>query len=119
MRLIYIVSVLLVTGCVAVPKENIDREEIRQTISSNRSKFKLCYDEALKRNENLSGRIVVEFDIETQGDVPRAFAIENDTQDTVFGSCIADQLKTIKFPPPPKEEIARVRYPFVFSSQKR
>ena len=119
MKFSALLSIIFLTGCAAVPHQSYDREKVRLAINSHKKAFKACYDEALNRDKDVKGRVVIEFDIETEGKVTKAFAITNDTKDAVLGACLSDKVKSITFPEPPDAEIARVRYPFVFSSQKR
>lgn len=94
----------------------IDREAIRRVILANKRAIKACYERALTRNRGLSGKLVLQWNIEERGRVTAAKVVSNQLDDTV-SSCIIQRLKTWKFPEPPADQIAQVQYPFVFSSQ--
>ena len=96
----------------------VDREKIRQVIRENMKSFQACYNEALKRNKDCHGKIEVEWDIIDKGVVTNAKTVRSTLKDTQFDECMVTAITKLTFPEPPPTQVARVKYPFVFSSRE-
>lgn len=96
----------------------LDRETYRRKIRENFSDFKVCYEEGLKKQPALEGKIVLDWYIDGSGAVTRAIVKSSTVKDEKVGTCMVDKLKTIKFPAPPEGTEAKIEYPFVFSPKK-
>lgn len=97
---------------------SIDREGIRRVIRDNRGLIRACYNEALNRNESLSGKLVLHWDIEEDGRVSKAGVVTNGLGDEEMASCVLNRLRLWNFPPPPRGQIGRITgYPFVFMAK--
>ncbi|NJL24562.1 MAG: AgmX/PglI C-terminal domain-containing protein [Calothrix sp. SM1_5_4] len=95
----------------------MDKEAIRRVIREHIREIRSCYERELQRSPDLYGKIVLEWDIEEGGRVSRCVVKNNALGNDTVANCIVSRLKTWKFPDPPKDQIGRVVYPFVFSSQ--
>lgn len=95
----------------------MDKEAIRRVIREHIREIRNCYERQLQRTPDLYGKIVLEWDIEEGGRVSRCIPKSNEMGNAQVADCISRRLKTWKFPDPPKDQIGRVSYPFVFSSQ--
>lgn len=95
----------------------MDKEAIRRVIRDHIREIRNCYERELQRSPDLYGKIVLEWDIEDAGRVGRAVVKSNALGNNSVANCILSRLKTWKFPDPPKDQVGRVDYPFVFSSQ--
>lgn len=95
----------------------MDKEAIRRVIREHIREIRSCYERELQRSPDLYGKIVLQWDIEEGGRVGRAVTKSNALGNDAVASCILARLRTWKFPDPPKDQIGRVDFPFVFSSQ--
>lgn len=95
----------------------MDKEAIRRVIREHIREIRNCYERELQRSPDLYGKIVLEWDIEEEGRVSRTAVKSNALGNDAVANCIASRLKTWKFPDPPKDQVGRVSFPFVFSSQ--
>ncbi len=95
----------------------MDKEAIRRVIREHIREIRSCYERELQRSPDLYGKLVLEWDIEEAGRVSRCVVKSNALGNDAVAQCIVNRLKTWKFPDPPKDQIGRVVYPFVFSSQ--
>lgn len=95
----------------------MDKEAIRRVIREHIREIRNCYEKELQRSPDLYGKIVLEWDIEEEGRVSRCVVKSNALGNDNVANCIVNRLKTWKFPDPPKDQIGRVIFPFVFSSQ--
>lgn len=95
----------------------MDKEAIRRVIRDHLREIRSCYERELQRSPDLYGKVVLQWDIEDAGRVGRAVIKNNALGNDSVANCILARLKTWKFPDPPKDQIGRVDFPFVFSSQ--
>ncbi len=106
-----------VTGQEGQFEGGMDKEAIRRVIREHIREIRSCYERELQRSPDLYGKIVLEWDIEEEGRVSRVVTKSNALGNDNVANCIMARLKTWKFPDPPKDQVGRVVYPFVFSSQ--
>lgn len=95
----------------------IDREAIRRIIQANKNSIRSCYERSLQRKPDLYGKLILEWDIGERGRVERTSVKSNTLGDDQVASCIMARIRELKFPEPPADQIGRVTFPFVFSSQ--
>lgn len=98
---------------------SIDREGIRRTIHSILPQIKSCYERGLNLDPNLEGKIIVRFTIEERGMVRKASVPSSTLRNAKVESCVAERIRSQRFPDPPAGSAAEVDYPFVFGSQTR
>lgn len=110
-------AVLLAAGMVACkskPKElPPEKEDVRSIIISHVGDVSDCYIAALKKNPNLAGKLVLEWEVNPIGDPKNVQVIQS--LDAKMDKCIVKKLETWAFPLPPNNQVARIRYPFNFS----
>lgn len=86
---------------------------IRRTIKNNRARFRYCYEQGLKRNPSLAGRVVLSFTINNDGRVIASRKVGSTLGDAKVETCVARKMSGVRFPSFPAG-IARVTYPFQF-----
>ena len=93
-----------------------DRSKVAHTIKANDFKIRYCYETQLLVKPNLTGVVTAEFSIEAAtGRVTESAATG---VDHAVANCVADLIKTIRFPAQRSaREIVRISYPFHFSSK--
>jgi len=79
--------------------------------------IQICYEQQLRRNPGLQGKVTVEFTIEQSGTVSKAVATSNTTNDPAVASCVVDTVKRFRFNPGPEGGSVSYSYPFVFAPQ--
>jgi TonB family protein len=79
--------------------------------------IQICYEQQLRRNPALQGKVVVEFTIEQSGTVSKANATANTTNDPAVAACVVDAVKRFRFNPGPEGGSVTYSYPFVFAPQ--
>ncbi|MEZ4300310.1 MAG: AgmX/PglI C-terminal domain-containing protein [Polyangiaceae bacterium] len=90
-------------------------EAIQRIIRQNFGRFRTCYQDGLKRNPSLEGRVTVRFVIGRDGSVASTSASGSTLPDAGVVSCVARAFYGISFPQP-EGGIVSVVYPIVFSS---
>ncbi|MBL8677590.1 MAG: AgmX/PglI C-terminal domain-containing protein [Myxococcales bacterium] len=87
------------------------REVVRRVIQRNMGQVQHCFEQALSRNRDATGRVMVRFVIAADGRVAGANATENTTGDALLGACIAGAFRRWQFPSP--DGIVTVSYPIL------
>lgn len=92
----------------------IDRDAIRRVIRENRRAFQFCYESALRKNPDVSGRVEMQWDIEERGRATRVSVKSSEIGDRDFARCMVSRISSLTFPEPPANQVARVVFPFLF-----
>jgi TonB family protein len=79
--------------------------------------IQVCYEQQLRRNPALQGKVTVEFTIEQSGTVSKATATGNTTNDPAVAACVVDTVRRFRFNPGPDGGSVTFSYPFVFAPQ--
>ncbi len=90
---------------------------VARTIRRGMGAIRTCYQRALKRNPDLSGKVVVRLMINTMGKVTSVEIDSDSVGDNQVTSCIKSYASRWRFPPP-EGGSAEVAVPFVFQSSK-
>lgn len=101
-------------GGQAVIMGALDRSVIDAYIRRNLAKIRWCYEKELNKDPKLFGRIVINFIISATGAVSSSKVARTTMGNSTVESCVADQIKKIRFPAPKGGGIVIVNYPFVF-----
>jgi len=86
---------------------------IRKVLRDKMPAYIACYEKARERTPDLKGRFAAAFRIESSGAV-RTVEMRGSRKDAAFSSCLADEVKALKFPKP-KGGVVEVVYPLDFS----
>ena len=88
-------------------------EVIQRIVRQNFGRFRLCYENGLRNNPNLQGRVSVSFVISRDGTVSQVSG-GGDIPDGGVVSCVVRAFYGINFPQP-EGGIVTVSYPIVFT----
>ena len=105
-----------VEGQVDLGSADIDAIEgeadgVTKVVKRYKGRIKLCYDQALRQDPELSGRVEIEFSV-GRGRVLEAFVSTNSTRNDELANCILRKVKGLTFD---QSVEADVIYPFVLS----
>lgn len=98
-----------------VVQGRIPPEVIQRVVRQNFGRFKACYENGLRNNPNLAGRVAVRFVIGRDGDVSNVANGGSDLPDSGVVSCVTRAFYGLSFPHP-ENGIVTVTYPIVFSA---
>lgn len=90
-------------------------QAVRATVGENLGAVKGCYTDAAKRNPNLAGKVILEWDVDDTGAVKRAIVKSSTLNDSATEACMIEKLKATRFTPAPKGVTTNITYPFVFA----
>src|SRR4051812_10331801 len=95
----------------------LDPNMVAKEVKTRLGAIKACYERALKRNPNLSGKVVIHWTI-TQAGTVSGVDVEQDTLgDAEVASCIKALVARWRFPAPSGGSVD-VSFPFVFQSSQ-
>jgi hypothetical protein len=89
-------------------------EVIQRIVRQNFGRFRLCYENGLRNNPNLHGRVSVRFVIGRDGTVSNVGNGGSDIPDSSVVSCVVRSFYGLSFPPP-TGGIVTVTYPIMFA----
>jgi hypothetical protein len=75
-----------------------NQKDIMDVLRRRMGGIKSCYEKRLKRNPELKGKVVIRFVIHSGGAVTEAEIVENTTGDGDLGACIAERIRSVRFP---------------------
>ena len=93
---------------------SLDPKAITAAIKRRLAGIKRCYEQQLKRNPKLTGKIVITFVIDGNGKVSEAYVESNSMGDSTVAQCILGLIKRVRFPKP-DEGTVQASFPFVFT----
>ena len=89
-------------------------EIVQRVVRQNFGRFRLCYENGLRANPTLEGRITVRFVIGRDGAVSSVENAGSDLPDPTIAGCVIRSFYGISFPQP-EGGVVFVTYPIVFS----
>lgn len=95
----------------------INPQLIGKTISKNSFELKLCFELALRRNQNLSGIMEWQWRLDSRGKISEIELISSSIKDRTMIRCVRKKIAGWKFPRPRHGSI-QIRHPFSFSRAK-
>jgi hypothetical protein len=95
----------------------LNKDAIRQVVRSHLGEVRKCYEDQLKMNPSLSGKLLLRFALSDAGVVSEASVKKSTIPSEAVSSCILDRVKKWTFPAGVKGTVGVVEYPFEFSSK--
>ncbi|MEZ4232359.1 MAG: AgmX/PglI C-terminal domain-containing protein [Polyangiaceae bacterium] len=92
----------------------IPPEVVQRIVRQNYGQFRMCYENGLRANPNLAGRVTVRFVIGADGSVSNASNGGSDLPDSGVVGCVVRGFYSLGFPSP-ENGIVTVVYPIMFS----
>jgi hypothetical protein len=90
-------------------------EVVQRIVRQNFGRFRMCYEQALRTDPKLAGRVAVTFVIDKNGDAKSAASHETtDLPDKTAVGCVIRAFDKLSFPSP-EEGTVKVVYPIMFS----
>ena len=95
----------------------IDPSLVEKTVSKNRFELQLCFELALRRNQQLNGTMEWRWMLDSQGTISNLELVSSSINDRPMIRCIQQKISKWRFPRPRRGAV-EVRFPFNFV-QKR
>ncbi|RYZ33551.1 MAG: AgmX/PglI C-terminal domain-containing protein [Myxococcaceae bacterium] len=103
------------TGKPEVESGEVNQALLQKFIQDRKKSIQTCYENALKRDPSLKGKIRVRFDLTPRGEAANIDLEEDTLGSESFSRCIITTMKIWKFPFKPSDNVS-ISYPFIFSS---
>ncbi len=87
-------------GAVGVTPERLPKEVVRRILRQNFGRYRLCYEQGLKRNPNLEGDVNLAFTINRSGTVSAVSTAGSSLPDAGSKGCISRAIYGVSFPQP-------------------
>jgi TonB family protein len=94
-----------------------DSNTVVQQIKTRLRAIQMCYEQQLRRNPTLAGKVSIEFTIQPRGNVTDVRVKDNTTGDAAVATCVANTVSLFRFNPGPEGGSVTYSYPFVFAPQ--
>ncbi len=78
----------------------VDGSAVSKVFSRRKKAIKVCYEKQLNKDPSLKGKVVIKFKIGPAGRVTSIKVVKNTTGSAAVGTCIANKVKSWKFPQP-------------------
>jgi hypothetical protein len=104
------------TDCGISMNGRLPPETIQRIVRQNFGRFRLCYEEHLRMQPSLQGRVTVKFVIDRTGAVAISQDAGSDLPDSAVVSCVVKAFGTLSFPQP-EGGLVTVIYPIIFSPE--
>lgn len=92
----------------------LSKEEIDRVVKAHMSEVRFCYQQALQKNPNISGKVSIAWTIGSGGVVNKTRTTVNTTGSSSLADCIRMRLRQWTFPSPPNGGSVEVeQYPFI------
>lgn len=88
---------------------------IQRVMRQNFGRIRLCYEDGLRRDATLEGRVAIEFTINGDGSVSDVEDGGSYLPDPAVIQCLLGAVRKIAFPEPPRGKAVRVIYPWSLS----
>jgi len=95
---------------------SLDKEVIQGVVKEHTAEIRTCYENELKNNKELAGKLDLSWTVGAEGTVTEVVAKEN-TLNKAVEDCVVEAIKKWTFPAPKGGETVKVDYPFVFDSK--
>jgi hypothetical protein len=92
-------------------------EVVQRIVRQNTGRFRLCYENGLRSNPNLQGRVAVKFVIDRNGSVSMTADGGSDLPDQGVVQCVVQGFGNLTFPQP-EGGMVTVVYPIMFASEE-
>ena len=111
---------LLLLMLIAVSQANaatVDKEKIRQVMKKHEKQVRDCYEAEIDKDPKVSGKIVLDWDVDDKGKVTKSSINEKSTtlKNNAVRACMLEHLKAWEFPAAPTGQTVSVSYPWFFT----
>jgi hypothetical protein len=94
---------------------SLPRAAIQSVVRKNFGWFRLCYEDGLRRNPSLQGRVLTAVVIGRTGAVETTSDAGSDLPDPQVVSCVVRSFRKLTFPPPEGDGNVSFTYPIMFN----
>lgn len=94
----------------------IDKDSVARVFSRRKGAIKYCYENALRVDQNLKGKVTIRFTIGPAGRITNISATSNSTGNSAVADCIIEKVQGWRFDPPENGSVT-FSYPFLLDTK--
>lgn len=94
----------------------IDKDSVARVFSRRKGAIKYCYENALRVDQNLKGKVTIRFTIGPAGRITNISAVSNSTGNGAVADCIIEKVQGWRFDPPDNGSVT-FSYPFLLDTK--
>lgn len=91
----------------------LEKSEVEAVIAENINQIRFCYNQGLRTNPSMQGKVVSQFTISAQGRVSESRVAQSTLASSDVESCMSQRIQSWSFPKPRGGGVVSVRYPFL------
>jgi len=96
---------------------SLDSAAIKRVVRRNLPSIKHCYEQELRRNPKLAGKVTIEVTVAVTGAVTNAEVISSSMNNRAVEGCMTKTIRRWRFPRPDDGDVIFV-YPFIFEASR-
>jgi len=100
----------------APPSSALSQEQILAVVLSHASEIQFCYERNIPDAPHVTGRVVLGWDVNTDGRAESVQVIESSFRNPDAESCMARQVARWEFPKPSR--LSKVQFPMLFKARR-
>lgn len=97
-------------------KGKLPLEVVQRVVRQSFGRFRICYEQGLRTNPSLQGRVTTKFEIDAAGSVAGAKDAGSDLPDPNVVKCVVTAFQNLSFPQPEEKANVIVTVPLNFSA---
>lgn len=94
---------------------SLTKEQVETTMRQNLGRVRGCYSRLLRADPKAAGTVTVRLSVAGDGKVSEAAIASSTLADEALQTCVADKVRTFRFPKAKDGGSTQVTYPFVFA----
>ncbi len=95
----------------------IDPHLIEELVQSRKFELQLCFELALRRNQNLAGSMMFQWRLDSRGTLSDLELVSSSIADRPMISCVKSKIASWRFPRPKRGSV-QIKYPLVFEKSR-
>lgn len=95
----------------------IDPHLIEELVQSRKFELQLCFELALRRNQNLAGSMMFQWRLDSRGTLSDLELLSSSIADRPMISCVKNKIASWRFPRPKRGSV-QIKYPLVFEKSR-
>ncbi len=95
----------------------LDSSAIKRVVKRNLPSIKHCYEQELRRNPKLAGKVTVEFTVAVTGAISGTEVVSSSLNNRAVEGCIVKTIRRWRFPKPEDGDVI-ITYPFIFQASR-
>lgn len=81
-----------------VSRADLSEDAIRSVVNARKSSVRICYEQSLRGQDNLRGKLEISVTVEPSGRVSKSVVKTPKFKGSLIGKCIADKIREWRFP---------------------